>query len=179
MSELLKLRLRQNLTQEELAAKAGVSVRTIQRIENGVQPKGYTLKALANALAILPQHLLDKASQQQALNPQLVKWINLSALPFVALPPLNILAPLLLTAYKKQSSPLTKQIIAVQLAWTIGAVVVFMLSVFSRRWFALSNTIILLTMTILVLTNLYIILRNAVELDRHNKLHLFLTVSFL
>mgnify|MGYP003598873837 CR=1 FL=1 len=41
-----------NLTQEELAEKSGISVRTIQRIESGTKPKGYTLKALAAALGI-------------------------------------------------------------------------------------------------------------------------------
>jgi transcriptional regulator with XRE-family HTH domain len=33
MSELKKIREKQNLTQEELAEKSGLSVRTIQRIE--------------------------------------------------------------------------------------------------------------------------------------------------
>lgn len=52
MSELKKIREEMNLTQEELAEKSGISVRTIQRIESGTKPKGYTLKALAAALGI-------------------------------------------------------------------------------------------------------------------------------
>ena len=44
MSKLKNLREFQNLTQEELAEKSGVSVRTIQRIETGKKPKGYTLR---------------------------------------------------------------------------------------------------------------------------------------
>ena len=47
MTNLIKFREQQNLTQEELAEKSGLSVRTIQRIEAGTLPKGYTLKVLA------------------------------------------------------------------------------------------------------------------------------------
>ena len=39
MSILLELREKLNLTQEELAKKANISVRTIQRIEAGTKPK--------------------------------------------------------------------------------------------------------------------------------------------
>ena len=52
MPELKKIRELKNLTQEELAEKSGLSVRTIQRIEAGVQPKGYTLKVLALSLDV-------------------------------------------------------------------------------------------------------------------------------
>ena len=41
------LREEKNITQTELAEKSGLSLRTIQRIEAGNVPKGYTLKALA------------------------------------------------------------------------------------------------------------------------------------
>ena len=41
-----------NLTQEELSEKSKISVRTIQRIEAGTEPKGHTLRALAQALDI-------------------------------------------------------------------------------------------------------------------------------
>jgi len=46
MSRLLEFREKLNLTQEELSEKSGVSVRTIQRIEAGKEPRGYTLKTL-------------------------------------------------------------------------------------------------------------------------------------
>lgn len=44
------LREENRLTQKELAEKAGLSLRTIQRIEAGNIPKGFTLKALAESL---------------------------------------------------------------------------------------------------------------------------------
>lgn len=52
MSKLKKLRELQNLTQEELSEKSGISVRTIQRVETGKDPKGYTLRTLAKALEV-------------------------------------------------------------------------------------------------------------------------------
>ena len=51
--EIKKLRLDKGLTQEELADRTNLSVRTIQRIENGdVDPRAYTLQTIASALEI-------------------------------------------------------------------------------------------------------------------------------
>ena len=59
MSELKRIREEQHLTQEELAEKSGLSVRTIQRIEAGTEPKGYTLKTLASSLSVSEKDLLN------------------------------------------------------------------------------------------------------------------------
>lgn len=51
--EIKKLRLDKGMTQEELAERTNLSVRTIQRIENGeVDPRAYTLQTIASALEI-------------------------------------------------------------------------------------------------------------------------------
>ena len=48
-----ELRIKKGMTQEELADKTEVSVRTIQRIENGeVDPRAYTLQMIARALEV-------------------------------------------------------------------------------------------------------------------------------
>ena len=73
-----KLREEQNLTQTELAEKSGVSLRTVQRIEAGNIPKGFTLKALAGALEVDPEDLVVK--KMKVLNVDRAKLINLSAL---------------------------------------------------------------------------------------------------
>ena len=52
MSNLFKYREKLNLTQDELAEKAGISVRTTQRIESAATLKGHTLRALSKALGI-------------------------------------------------------------------------------------------------------------------------------
>lgn len=49
--KIAELRTQLGLTQEELAAKSNINVRTIQRIEKGeVNPRAYTLKILSTAL---------------------------------------------------------------------------------------------------------------------------------
>ncbi|MDP3432647.1 MAG: helix-turn-helix domain-containing protein [Bacteroidota bacterium] len=86
MSKLLVLRQKLNLTQEELSEKSGISVRTIQRIEAGTSPQGYTLKALANALGIDESDLLDNIESNSSDNSKWLKIINLSSLAFMLIP---------------------------------------------------------------------------------------------
>src|SRR3954463_3880349 len=58
--KIVDLRIRRGWTQEELADKTGVTVRTIQRIETGAtQPRLYTLKALASVLGTEVESLLQ------------------------------------------------------------------------------------------------------------------------
>lgn len=48
-----QLRLAAGLTQEQLAARSGVVVRTIQYVETGlINPRGLTRKAIAEALGV-------------------------------------------------------------------------------------------------------------------------------
>ena len=192
MSNLIKFREQQNLTQEELAEKSGLSVRTIQRIEAGIRPKGYTLKMLARVLEINEEDLTQKTTEQNISNSKiprtevealiqntvehkisdtlLLKLINISSLPFTLLPPLNVIVPLSIALYKKEKHPIVKQIISVQIIWTIIAFIIFMLGVFIKKWFALNNWFITLIMIGLILCNLCIIIRNAIALSKHSKL---------
>ncbi|MEG0931540.1 helix-turn-helix domain-containing protein, partial [Algoriella sp.] len=94
MSKLKQIREQQSLTQEELAEKSRISVRTIQRIESGSVPKGYTLKTLATILQISENELLhieeekseeiinelveDLVIESNNIDYQKVKLINLS-----------------------------------------------------------------------------------------------------
>ena len=131
MSKLKKIREKLNLTQEELSDKSGISVRTIQRIESGIEPKGQTLKILAKTLGVKEEDLLEQTETE--INSTLVKIINLSSLPFTIFPPANIIIPLLIMFAGKQFNLLTKQIVSVQILWLILAVIIFMLSIFIRE----------------------------------------------
>ena len=119
MSKLKSIREIQNLTQEEVSEKSGVSVRTIQRIESGKEPKGYTLRVLAKALNVEEDQLLFKESVPEksenseetktsietlSINYSALKLINLSSIPFTLIPPLNILVPLILMQTMKQKN---------------------------------------------------------------------------
>ncbi len=56
--ELVKWRLKRNLTQYELAAKAGLGVATVIRIERGNDTTLGTIEALAKALHVNPARLV-------------------------------------------------------------------------------------------------------------------------
>jgi len=190
MSKLKSLRELQNLTQEELSEKSGVSVRTIQRIESGKEPRGYTLRVLAKALEVEEDKLLHKESGKEksqivtekeeikevvVINYSSLKLINLSSIPFIIVPPLNILIPIVLMLIMKQKNILTKQLISIQILWTIIAPIVFMLGIFLK----LGNKFTLIIMILIALSNVFIILRNAIEIDRNKKLHFKLNFSMI
>jgi transcriptional regulator with XRE-family HTH domain len=191
MSKLKSKRELLNLTQEELSEKSGVSVRTIQRIESGKEPKGYTLRVLAEKLNIKEKELQDKPieigtkedfkenpilnEEPVAINYSTVKWINLSSLPFIIVPLFNILVPLFLMLYFKIKHPIIKQIISLQIMWTIAAPILFIFGIFLK----LGNNFTLVMMIAIVLSNVYLILRDTIELDKHQKLHYQLYFSMI
>ncbi|MEH7889435.1 helix-turn-helix domain-containing protein [Elizabethkingia meningoseptica] len=186
MSALKAIREQKNLTQEELSERSKISVRTIQRIEAGTEPKGHTLRALAKALETDEQALLNKPAEEHVekeivvqapadINYTLIKIINLSSLPLILFPPLNILLPLLLMFKLKQKNTLARQIISVQIVWTIMAPVVFMLGIFLK----LGRQFTLVLIILIVLSNIFIILRNAAEIDKHKKLYYKLNFSII
>ena len=191
MSELKKIREKRNLTQEELAEKSGISVRTIQRIEAGTTPKGYTLKTLAESLDVSENDLLtsktikeeiiideviDTTEKNHSLfNSGLIKIINLSSLPFAWLPIANFLLPLLIMFFTKEKSPIVKQIISLQIFLAIISPIIFMLIALLK----LGSVSVMITMIVLVLANVYIILRNAYEIDKKQSLRYKLNFSFI
>jgi len=189
MSQLKKIREEKNLTQEELAEKSGISVRTIQRIEAGTYPKGYTLKTLAATLDISEKDLLQQVIQQEIIvenyspsiekeevfNSTLIKIINLSSLPFAWFPITNFLPPLLIMLFTKDKSQIVKQIVSLQIFLAIISPVIFMIVALLK----LGSPSVMITMILLTLANIYIILRNAYEIDKQRKLHYKLNFNIL
>lgn len=96
------------LSQEQLAEKTKVTVRTIQRIEKGdVAPHLKTVKLLAVALDLDVDDLLQLDNPREE-NTQ-IKWLFLiHTSPFIGfvLPLLNILLPLFLWIHKREDNPL-------------------------------------------------------------------------
>lgn len=178
MAKLTTLRKQHNLTQEELSEKTKLSVRTIQRIESGQQPKGHTLKTLTQFFEV-NEHYFE--AQQTTTKPQVnftvVKLINLSTLLFTFFPPCNIIVPLLIAYFKKEMNTLTKQLISLQIVYSLFAFALFMGCAFVKNGFQLSNKFIPFCMLALVLGNVYIILKNAVSLDKHQRLSISLRFS--
>lgn len=181
MSKLVKYRNQKNLTQEELAEKAGVSVRTIQRIEKGAELKGYTLKALARALELSEGDLkIDTSvSETETINYQLIKYINLSSVLGILFPPLNIVLPWITMKYTKQVNDLTKQIVSIQILYTVIALIFVFMMPFISKWFGLTKQLFLISLITSVIVNLFIIFRNTISLDTKQKLHFKLNFSII
>ena len=201
MSELKKIREEKNLTQEELAEKSGISVRTIQRIEAGTEPKGYTLKTLASTLDISEKELLIPIIQSEEIkieepilinefetkkqistveevelfNSTLIKIINLSSLPFAWFPIANFLPPLLIMIFTKEKSQLAKEIISLQIFLAIVSPIIFLIVAFLK----LGSASVMMTMVGLTLTNVFIIVRNAYEIDKRQCLRYKLNFNII
>ena len=116
-----ELRKRKGLSQEELTENSGLSLRTIQRIENGeTDPTGETLRRIASALKVNPDELIDWTIKEDT---NFLKFLNLSALTFIFFPILGIIVPLILWVSKKDKikgiNKIAKDLINFQITWSI------------------------------------------------------------
>jgi transcriptional regulator with XRE-family HTH domain len=67
-SRLREARLRRMLTQDELAARAGTTEATVNRLENGLQrPRISTVRKLAAVLGVMPEDLIDWESDDEGV----------------------------------------------------------------------------------------------------------------
>lgn len=97
----------QGISQEKLAEKAGITVRTIQRIEGRkVCPHMHTVQQLAEALGIQVDELLPLENPKEETI-QLNWLLLIHSLPLLGifLPMLNIVAPVFVWLYKRNDNP--------------------------------------------------------------------------
>ena len=136
---------------------------------------------MAKTLGITETELKEKVpeSNTEIINYHLTKQINFSSVLGIILPPINILLPWLIMKRKNQVNEITKQIVSVQIFYTIIALACILLSPFLSKWFGITKQITLILLIVSVIINLYIIIRNAIELDKNQKLHIRLSFSFL
>lgn len=179
MNKLLKYREQLNLTQQQLSEKSNISVRTIQRVEAGQVLKGHTLDALSKALDINKNDLIQNTSNEKEGNIRLIKLINLSSLLLLIIPLGSIVLPLIIMYWKKEVNTITKQIISIQMLWTLIFPIILLTVIFLGNILPLSKQSVPLTMLLLILTNIYIIIRNTAELDKHKKLFIKLKFNML
>lgn len=116
-----ELRIRRGFSQEELAEKAGLSLRTIQRIENGeTDPRGDSLRRLTAALDSSPDELIDWTMEEDK---GILLLLHTSALSFLLFPILGIIAPLIIWTSKKDKikkvNEIGGKIINFQITWSI------------------------------------------------------------
>ena len=116
-----ELRTRKGFSQEILAEISGLSLRTIQRIENNeTVPRGDTLKRLATALNTSPDEIVDWQIQEDQ---GYLTLMSASGLGFLFFPLLGIIIPLTLWILKKDKlkgvNELGKSILNFQISWVL------------------------------------------------------------
>lgn len=173
------LREDKNLTQTELAEKSGLSLRTIQRIEAGNIPKGFTLKSLANALEIEPANLFRNKERSIEINR--AKLINISSLAFLILPFGNIIIPAILTYKTKdpKTKEIGKSILSIQIIWTAITCVLMIASPFVQAQFSIKLPLFIFFLILLICLNIVVILKNGMSLNQKSNLDIKLKTSML
>lgn len=114
-----KLRNINGLSQDELAKRAGVSLRTIQRIElSETEPRGDTLIRIAAVFDLKPEDLIPKSLEKDKY---FLSILNLSALTYILFPLLGFIVPLILWVMKKDDSfdSASKKLLNFQITWCI------------------------------------------------------------
>lgn len=141
--QIVALRKEKGFSQEVLAERAGLSLRTIQRVERGeTVPRGHTLQALATALEVsldalqMPPEPPPHPSPTPAglrSDPQFLQLLNLSALSFLLLPLLNIIVPVVLWRARKHRiqgvAELGRRVVGFQVLWQVGSFFLYLLAV--------------------------------------------------
>jgi len=176
------LRDQQNLTQTELAEKSGLSLRTVQRIEAGNIPKGFTLKAIAQSLEVKPEDITSDTNEEtETITADRAKMINLSALSGLVLPFGGVIFPLILTYRTKdqENKKLGKEIAGVQIILSAALSVLMILSPFVQKGFTMKFPLFLPILISFMGLKLWIIFKNGTSLNQKNDLDIKLKTNFL
>ncbi|WP_306350091.1 helix-turn-helix domain-containing protein [Flavobacterium sp. '19STA2R22 D10 B1'] len=173
------LREEKNMTQTELAEKSGLSLRTIQRIEAGNIPKGFTLKSIAQSLETKPENLISTLDENTKIDR--AKLINLSALLGLLIPFGNIVFPLILTYKTKDpiNKELGKSIVSIQILLTIILSVLMIISPFIQKALSIKFPLFILFLIALIGLKLFVIIKNGISLNQKGDLCIKLKTSFL
>ena len=119
-TKIKEIRLKKGLSQEELAEKSQVSLRTIQRIENNEnEPRGKTMQLICESLGANIEELLDYDKKEDS---QFLMFFHLSVLCGIAIPTGNIILPLVLWLTKKDKiqglQKMGARLLSFQIVWT-------------------------------------------------------------
>lgn len=176
------LRNHRGLSQESLADLSKTSLKTIQRVEQGISsPRSYTLNSICQALEVEPESLRtfkvdkDKKSGEVTIDFEIVRQVNFASLVGLLVPFGNVLLPIYWWKKLKPdstSSELIQRMIGFQVMLTVLTVMaVFLRPVVLKAFvgasslgdFPTSLVIVLMAMLIdlVVLINISTKLRRA------------------
>ena len=179
-----ELRTKKGMSQEILAEESGLSLRTIQRIENGdSNPTGDSLKRLSNALDVNPDELIDWTIKEDK---KYLVFLNLSALTFLFFPMLGILVPFIIWTSKKDKlkdiNKLGKDLINFEITWTIFLFLIpFLFFLFSKISLLESLSIknILIIIGSMYFFNLILVLLNTLRISNKKDVIYYPRILFL
>ncbi len=187
------LRNRKGFSQEELSEKAGLSLRTIQRIENEeTEPRGDSLKRIAAAFDVATDEILDWTVQEDK---GLLVNLNLSALSFIVFPILGILLPLVIWISKKDKvrnvNNIAKDVLNFQITWTMLLLIGYIGIAISAGYklkttgyidFGIVSSRIMMSHIFLVLMYLYnlvLIIINTLRVNKEKEVMYFPKIKFI
>ena len=179
-----ELRKRNGISQELLAENSGLSLRTVQRIENGeTQPTGDSIKRLSSALNVTPNELID---WQIIEDNNILLLLNLSQLGFIAFPLLGILIPLIIWTSKKDKIKdvdyVGKSILNFQISWTL-LLFLMVIAIFITTKFELTKNIsfadILITFSGMYFLNFVVVIFNTLRYHNGKSIKYIPTFKFL
>jgi len=188
-----ELRNRRCFSQEELSEKTGLSLRTIQRIENGeTEPRGDSLKRLAMAFDVSPDEIIDWTVQEDK---GFLISLNLSALSSLLFPLLGIIVPLIIWISQKDKirkvNEIAKEILNFQITWNMFLFIGFIGIVFSSVYGIkmtedINSTLItsmltknMLFLIVMYLYNLTMIIISAVRINNDKKVFYTPKIRFI
>lgn len=132
--KLIALRKLKGFSQEKLSEKAGINIRTLQRIEkNETTPQPHTLNSLAKVLEINSEELCNFSTEieNSETTMQELSFLHFSALAGCIIPFGNIIAPYVLSFYQKQKSPNWnlhfKTVLNFHLSWLLYTFIILIL----------------------------------------------------
>ncbi len=196
-NKVVSARKSKGLTQEQLAERATLTVRTIQRIENGESiPRDYTLKAIAAALSmpleefisirtclradshfcLLKQNTQPTVERQESCH--FLQMLNLSAFSYLVVPFIHFLIPILLLKKRKEKDGTLQttgqRIIRQQIWWTVSTHFLLLLTLIynliQATWFEKSNLLNYIWIFAgMYVLNAFIIGFTAVRLRHYNR----------
>lgn len=170
--KIKQIRQSKGLSQEELAEKANVNLRTVQRLENNINvPRGQTLVLLCNALGVELENIAEYGKKKDS---GFLTVFYLSILSFLVMPFGNIIVPFMLWLMKKDKITgfykKGKRVILIQTLWTIvsmGLLIMFFFKMIHTQGNFYWRLIYLYLL--LVLVNLGYAIYSAVKTHRDGK----------
>ncbi|MFC6861124.1 helix-turn-helix domain-containing protein [Zunongwangia atlantica] len=187
-----ELRNRKGFSQEVLAEESGLSLRTIQRIENGeTTPRGDTLQRIAKGLSVTSEEIIDWKLEK---NDSYLAMLNTSALSFLIFPLLGILIPLVMWISQKNKihgiDRSSRKILNFQITWSL-VLFLSIIGYIGGNFYRVNQSSLISpsllinplylwgTIVLLYFINLVLVVINSVRLKSGKNVSYFLGIPFL